>query len=278
MNNPEEYMEKFKLEYGFKLEQSTIKDIQIDMEQLLANSKKTIQDISARDIRNWLNHLYTKGYAQGSVRTKFFRIKRFFQYCLEEEFINYNPLQYMPIPDVKQKLPRYLTTDQLKQLRKLVSGQLKQRTVIEVLYVTGVRVSELCAMKKEDINWSERFIYVRGKGKKERIVLFTNECAEYLKAYLQGRNDDSTFLFLNSSEKGPIDRHTIGRWFKIYQKELCFKVSPHTLRHTFAAHLAIKGMPLVYIQGLLGHEEQRDTQIYARLCNHARKQMYDQWM
>lgn len=279
MNNAEDYMEKFKKEYSGKLEQSTLKDIQFNMEQLLANCNKSIQDISTKDIRIWLDHLNTKGYAEGSVNTKFFRVKRFFQYCVEEEIITRNPLQWMPIPVVKQKLPHYLTIDQLMELRKLVSGQWKQRAAIEVLYTTGIRVSELCAIKKVDINWNEQSIHiVKGKGKRDRIVLFTKECAEYLKAYLQDRHDDLPYLFLNHAESGQTNRYGIEHWFRKYRKNLGFYISPHMLRHTFAAHLARKGMPLVYIQTLLGHEDQRNTQIYARLYNQARKEMYDELM
>lgn len=272
-------MEKFIEEYRFKLEQTTLKDIQYSIEQLLMHCNKSILDVNTRDIREWMNHMYNKGYAQTTVYRKFYRIKRFFQYCVEEGIIINSPLQSLPVPKLPQQLPRYLTREQLTKLRQHVSGKLKERAVVEVLYATGVRVSELCRIKKEDINWSERSIQIRkGKGKRERIVLFTKECEEYLKAYLENRQDILPFIFLNHAETGPTNSYGIQHFFRKYSKKLNFYVSPHMLRHTFAAHLAIKGMPLIHIQLLLGHEEPRNTQIYTLLYNEARKQMYDEWM
>lgn len=281
MDKLEEHMRKFFEDYSMKLEQCTLKYIQFNVEELIAHSKKTLQDIHAKDIRNWMAHLHSKGYVQITLNTKFFRVKRFFQYCSEEGILIHNPFQFIPNPnpDYNQKLPRYLEMEQLTQLRQLVAGQVLQRTVIEVLYSTGVRVSELCGMMIEDINWSERSIHIKkGKNKRERNVLFTKECTEYLNKYLQGRTDELPFLFLNRRENGPITRYTIGDWFKEYSKKLGIKVSAHILRHTFATHLAIKGMRLEYIQALLGHEEPRNTQIYTRLYEHAKKELYDEWM
>ncbi|QFK72616.1 tyrosine-type recombinase/integrase [Pradoshia sp. D12] len=190
-----------------------------------------------------------------------------------------NPIQSIPAPKIPEELPRYLTRMQLTQLRQHVSGKLKEQAVVEVLYATGVRVSELCMIKKEDISWSERSIQIKkGKGKRERIVLFTKECEEYLNAYLKNRQDDIPFIFLNHAETGPTNGYGIQHFFRKYSKTLDFYVSPHIIRHTFAAHLAMKGMPLTNIQVLLGHEEPRNTQIYTRLYNEAQKQMYDEWM
>lgn len=279
MNTIEEYLKNFKEEYQNKQHPESIQHTQLAMKQLLTYCEKSIQDINTRDVRNWLNHLQTNGYAKATVRTKLYRIKPFFKYCLEEAIIQHNCLDSISIPEDKQKLPRYLEMEQMEKFKQLVSSQLRQRAVIEVLYSTGVRVGELCNMKKEDIHWSERMIHIqKGKGKKDRIVLFTKECEEYLKAYLNARHDELPFLFLNRYKNGPLGSGTIRFWFKTYRKELKINMSAHTLRHTFAAHLAIKGMPLVYIQTLLGHENPKDTQLYARLHDHAQKQKYDEWM
>ncbi|MGE7660259.1 tyrosine-type recombinase/integrase [Peribacillus sp. NPDC097197] len=281
MNKMEELMMKFLEDNKFKFEQSTLKYIQFNVEELVGHSEKSIQEIQARDIRNWLNQLIAKGYAEVTVNTKFFRVKRFFNYCFEEEMITKNPFWAIPNPVQKhrEKPPRYLTVKQLGELRNLVEGRVLQRTVVEVLYTTGVRISELCAMKIEDINWSERSIVVKkGKGKKDRLVLFTKDCEEYLKTYLKTRTGDFPFLFLNRCKDGPIKRYSIGDWFIQYSKELGFRVTPHTLRHTFATHLAIKGMSLEYIQALLGHEEWTCTKVYVQFNVQARKELYDEWM
>ncbi|MEH6938315.1 tyrosine-type recombinase/integrase [Bacillus sp. JJ664] len=99
-----------------------------------------------------------------------------------------------------------------------------------------------------------------------------------LQAYLQMRKDKLTFVFLNSWKNGQVGKRTIQYDFNEYTKHLHFHITPHTLRHTFAAHLAIKGMPLECIQTLLGHNTPHQTQLYARLYAHVRKEIYDEWM
>ncbi|MGX9133254.1 tyrosine-type recombinase/integrase [Rummeliibacillus sp. JY-2-4R] len=275
----QECMKKFKEDYEYKFVTSTLSAIQCNVYQFFAYCKKSIQDVTSSDIRSWLIQLHEDGYASTTVRTKLFRIKPFFGFCLEEKIITHNPTVSIIIPEEKQITPRYLEIDQLNQLRQLVSGKLRQKAAVELLYATGVRIRELCAIKQDDINWSERSILIQnGKGKRERIVLFTNECGNHLKAYLQERTDSLPFLFINRYENGPISPRAIQRWFENYQKELGIQISPHTMRHTFAAHLAIKGMSQLYIQALLGHEIPRHTELYTRLYNHARKQQYDEWM
>lgn len=272
-------MEKFKEEYQFRLSPSSLASIELAVKQLSAHTQKTIQEITSRDIRHWLIHLHHNGYAKGTVRLKFFRLQSFLKFCQEEGILSQNPLESMMIPEEEPRPPYYLNRNQLIQLRKLASGDLRQRAVLEVLCATGVRVGELCAMRREDIDWSDRMIHIQeGKGKKGRMVLFTKECAEHIKAYLQARDDDLPALFLNRYRKGPLTPSAIEFWFERYRDELGFHVTPHTLRHTFAAHLAQKGMPLEYIQVLLGHDEPRHTELYARLCNQARKEKYDEWM
>lgn len=180
-------------------------------------------------------------------------------------------------PKKDDELPYYLTKKQLALLQELTKGKLRERAIIETLYATGVRISELLNIKLEDIKWDSRQIWIRkGKGNKERFVLFTHECAERLRAYLDSRKDDSDYLFTNGRGK-PLSRVTVQMKFKEFSKELKFKVSPHTMRHTFAAHLAEKGMDFSYIQELMGHANINSTRIYTRLMNQARKKKYDQY-
>ncbi|MEY9971302.1 site-specific recombinase XerD [Lysinibacillus sp. RC46] len=169
--------------------------------------------------------------------------------------------------------------EQVTRLRELAKDAQYYRVVVEILYTTGIRISELSAMKKEDINWSERSIVItKGKRKKSRIVLFTRECGEQLSRYLKGREDDMPNVFVNTTGKGPICHRTVQKKLAEYGDQLGMKITPHTLRHTFASHLAMKGMLLSCIEVLLGHEEMQHTQLYARLYDHARKETYDQFM
>ncbi|MGE6517342.1 tyrosine-type recombinase/integrase [Lysinibacillus sphaericus] len=153
------------------------------------------------------------------------------------------------------------------------------RVVVEILYTTGNRISELSAMKKEDINRSERSILItKGKRKKSRIVLFTRECGEQLSRYLKGWEDDMPTVFVNVTGKRAICHRTVQKKLAEYGGQLCMKIPPHTLRHTFAARLAMKAMPLSCIQVLLRHKELQPMLLYARLYDHAHKEIYDQFM
>lgn len=283
MISSEECIAKFGKEYSFRLDKRTIDQYQKSVLQFLSYTGKYFKDITTGDVRNWLFYLNENNYKPKTVSTKLCGIKLFYKYCSEEQMINSNPVENVPFPIIMDKLPCYLQFDQLVQLREILKEKtierVKERAIVELLYATGMRISELCALKKEDISWSERTITIqKGKRKKGRIVLFTRYCSEYLQLYLQMRKDNLPFVFLNSWNNGPVGKRTIQYNFNDYAKQLNLHITPHTLRHTFAAHLAIKGMPLECIQTLLGHNTPHQTQLYARLYAHARKEKYDEWM
>jgi len=267
------------LDYSLRLEQQTVDLYQKAVRQMFAYSNKSFDVIKPKDIRNWLIYLNETGYKSVTIKTKLAGIKLFYKYCMEENFIESNPAKLIPFPQVAESLPHYLQMEQLIRLRQHVEKQIQERALIEVLYTTGMRIGELAEIKKVDIDWSERLILIpNGKRKKERIVLFTRPCAEYLQAYSKMRSDNQPFVFVNTTATGPVCKRTIQKKFKIYTKRLGINLTPHTLRHTFAAHLAIKGMTLDCIQVLLGHDSPHQTQLYARLYNHARKEKYDELM
>ncbi|WP_253958176.1 tyrosine-type recombinase/integrase [Metabacillus halosaccharovorans] len=272
-------VQKFKDDYRFRLAEKSINLYLLATEQLLDYCSKPFYELTTRDIRNWLVHLEDNEYKPITVKSKLAGIKLFYKYCKEEELVKHDPAVSIPFPEIEDRLPHYLEHSQLLQLRRIVENRVDERAVIEVLYATGVRIGELVAMKKEEINWSERIITIpNGKRKKARMVLFTRYCGEYLRKYLDERDDDHQYVFVNPSATGPASIRTIQDRFMSYKKDLGIHLSPHTLRHTFAAHLAIKGMPLACIQDLLGHDSPHQTQLYARLYSHARKEMYDEWM
>ena len=262
----------------FRLDRETLRNYRATISQLVVFCNKSCKDITTGDIRKWLLYIEEICNKPSTIKKKLIHLRNFFQYCLEENMVTHNPVTSIVLPKVEDRLPYYLTFDQVTELR-LSEGRLKQRAIIEVLYSTGVRVGELITMKLEDINWEERMIRIpKGKSKKERIVMFTQECAEHLHAYLNNRQDDLSYVFVNGNGTSSLPDCTIRYWFRNYKEKLGYYMSPHTLRHTFAAHLAIKGMPLEYIQVLLGHGCPEATQIYARLCHTARLQIYDEWM
>lgn len=272
-------LENFCIDYYFKLDEKTLKAYKKAVEQLFEHSEKSFRDITARDIRKWLIGLERNGYKPSTLKVKVYGVKLFYEYCLEEKILSINPAASVLVPKVEDSLPYYLEINQLNQLRKLVEEYPRERAITEILYTTGMRLSELFKLKLEDVKWEERMIYIQeGKLKKGRIVLFTRRCEEYLRAYLETRNDNLPYLFVNSYGTRQMCTGTISQKFDRYEKELGFHLTPHTLRHTFAAHLAMKGMPLECLQSLLGHDNPHNTQLYARLYSHARKDLYDQWM
>ncbi|MFJ5563686.1 site-specific tyrosine recombinase/integron integrase [Lysinibacillus xylanilyticus] len=255
----------------------TIRSYKISLSQFFSESKKNYDEIKAKDIRIWLATLSEKGLKIRSIQLKLTALKSFYQYCIEENKINHNPTKKVKTPKSEDSLPYYLNKRQLALLQELTKDNLRERAIVEVLYATGVRISELLNIKLEDIKWDTRQIWIRkGKGSKERFVLFSHECAVRLKSYLNVRYENSDFLF--SSPRGQhISCDLVQLLFRKYTNELGFKVTPHTLRHTFAAHLAEKGMEFIYIQDLLGHANINSTRIYTRLMSHARKKQYDQF-
>ncbi|WP_404356443.1 tyrosine-type recombinase/integrase [Cytobacillus firmus] len=272
-------IKQFEEDYSSRLREQTMACYKLAVRELLSFCKKPYEEISTRDIRKWLADFGKKGYKSSTIRNKLINIKLFYSYCHEEGFVKNNPAALLRSPKVQVNLPHYLDYGQLTQLRQLAQGKLRERAAVELLYSTGVRIQEFVMIKIEDINWSERMILIRkGKGKKERMVLFTRECAEHLKAYLGSRQDDDPYLFINQFKRGPLAPRSVRLWFEAFREELGFHLSPHTLRHTLAAHLAMKGMPLVCIQVLLGHDDIRNTLLYARLHNQGQKQLYDEWM
>lgn len=273
-------IQNFKNEYRFRLKEETSNLYELAMKQLLSYCEKPFNKITAGDIRSWMLYLETiGGYKPRTVKCKLAGLKLFYKYCTEEELMERNPAESIPFPEIEDRLPYYLEQEHLEKLRRLVEGRLQERAIIELLFATGIRISELAAMKKEDIVWSERIIHIpEGKRKKGRIVCFSRMCGEHLKAYLEEREDNLPYVFLNKTKKGPLNIRTTNLDFENYARQLGFHLTPHTLRHTFAAHLARKGMQLQGIQLLLGHNGPHQTKLYARLYNHARKQMYDELM
>lgn len=144
-----DYIEQFKIEYQLRLAPITIQGYQFNIRQLLEQTGKPFQDITRKDVRNWLMLLEEKGYKPTTVYTKLIGVKAFFKYCLEEGLIATNPVEHIPYPKIPDKVPIYLTKPQLAQLRECVQHSLLERAIVEMLVATGIRKSELVAMKKK---------------------------------------------------------------------------------------------------------------------------------
>lgn len=272
-----EMQEAFFNDYQARFSKETIRSYRISLTQFFSFCEKNYDCVKATDVRTWLASMEEKGLKPRTIRLKLTGVKSFYQYCMEEKTINKNPTLTVHTPKIDDSLPYYLSKRQVVLLQELTRENLRDRAIIETLYTTGVRISELLNIKLEDIKWETRQIWIRkGKGNKERFVLFTHDCAERLKTYLELRNIESVFLF--SNQRGErLSRIFAEKKFQTFSNTLGFKVMPHTMRHTFAAHLAEKNMPQSYIQELLGHVNINSTRIYTRLMESARKKQYDRY-
>lgn len=277
--NSEACIERFQIEYRLRLEAKTMKAYIHRVTQFFEFVKVEPARVSKKDIRHWLLYLSESGFKPGTICSYLIALKTFYKFCLEENYLNKNPAKEIPYPKREDKMPAYLNKGQMTLFRELVKGNVMERALLEVLFATGVRRGELMAMKKEDINWDEKSIFIPdGKGKKERIIPFSRICAEYLSAYLESRTDDLPYVFVNSRLNRPLYKQRLNERFQYYSSQLGFQVTPHMLRHTFATHLVKRGMPYEMIQQLLGHDDPKTTQIYTRFFEQLQKEEYDQWM
>ena len=211
-------------------------------------------------------------------------INSFYNYLVSENIIKTNPVQTIKLPKLEKKLPEFLTIEEVDKLLNIVPTKIydyRNIAMMETLYATGIRVSELVNMKISDIDFNECIIKIFGKGSKERIVPINESAYNALKDYIDNyrlfllKTKSSEFVFINNFGN-KISRQG---FFKILKK-LCKdaginkEVSPHTLRHSFATHLLNNGANLRVIQTLLGHSNITTTQIYTHLSNESLKNDY----
>lgn len=236
-------------------------------------------------VRAYLAQLYHKN-EKSSIARKLSGLRAFFKFLVREGHLGENPADSVTPPKAPKKLPLFMPVDEVLHLLKTVAQEgadaPRDRALLETLYATGVRVSELVGLNCGDVNAESGFARVRGKGKKEREVVVTAPMAEALGAYFAER-EKAGFpplpdgpVFLNARGKRLTDRSVrriLDQWLN--KAALNRKVSPHTLRHTFATHLLAGGADLRGIQELLGHKSLSTTQKYTHLGIEKLMEVYD---
>ncbi|WP_100374098.1 site-specific tyrosine recombinase/integron integrase [Bacillus sp. FJAT-45037] len=269
--------EIFFADHQARFSNETIRSYRMALSQFFSTCEVDYDVVKATHIRSWLASLEERGLKPRSIHLKLSAVKSFYHYCMEENMIKRNPTATVHTPKKDDSLPYYLSKRQVAELQELTKKDVRDRAIVETLFATGVRISELLGIKLEDVRWDTRQIWIRqGKGNKERFVLFTHDCGERLHAYLEDRKIESPYLFCNH-RGNCLSRCFVDKRFQSFTEELGFRITPHTMRHTFAAHLAEKNMPQSYIQELLGHVNINSTRIYTRLREQARKKQYDQY-
>lgn len=257
----------------------TISGYRRDIEQYLSfiqTKKIKYHQANHIIIRSFLAHLYNNNIKKSTAARKLAAIRSFYQYCIQKGWIDENPAKMVNTPKQEKSVPSFLSEEEMTAFLDLPISdkplELRDRAILELLYATGLRVSELVGIDLSDINFEERLLRVLGKGKKERIVPFGTQAEKNLKRYVKKRylihegKIDKKAVFLNYRGER-LSTRSVQRIVDGYFKKSAIKrkISPHSLRHSFASHLLGRGADLRVIQELLGHESLATTQKYTHL-------------
>ena len=276
------------LRYEKNYSEYTVKNYLIDLEQFnnfcIQNKIKDIKKIDYQFIRKYLNFLYENKYSSKSICRHISSLRQLFKYLELKHIINDDPMLLVSNPKIEKKLPKYLNYTDLELFLNTpdtttVLG-LRNAFILELLYSTGIRVSELSNIKIKDIDINQKEIRILGKGSKERIVLFGDVCLELLKKYFNNsrtelEKEPNEYLLLNKNgTKLTVRGIQLIVENTLKQSSLKYNISPHTLRHTFATHLLDSGANLLSVKELLGHDSLSATSIYTHVSNERLKQVY----
>lgn len=279
-----EYLE-YEKGYSKKTIISYENDLELFNKYLKENKIINIKSIDYNTIRKYLSYLHDNKYEASSVSRKISALRSFFKYNIKEKTITNNPMTLISNPKKEKKLPEYLNYEEIEKLLNSIEMNKKEgiqeRLIIELLYSTGIRVSELVNIKIKDIKIKENQINILGKGNKERIVLFGEKAKEIIKLYINAYKEEfagnisNQYLLINKKGK-QLTTNKIELIVKdvLRKSALKLNISPHTLRHTFATHMLDSGADLKSVQELLGHENLKTTAIYTHISNERLKQVF----
>ena len=249
------------------------------------------------DFRDFLRFLGRSRLSRAAVQLRFSALRSFYKFLIRHGAAAVSPIRKLSLPAREKRLPRFLTVEQLFHLLKMPGAELKRAlagnpeteasvffrdaAILEVIYSCGLRVSELCQLRAEDVDWAGQLTRVRGKGKKERLVPIGAPALEAIRAYWKHRHYEPAGampVFLARPRKvSPLTPRTVQLRLKTYLRAagLDPEITPHKLRHSFATHLLDAGADLRSVQELLGHAHLVTTQVYTHLTTERLKRAYD---
>ncbi|MGC9033407.1 MAG: site-specific tyrosine recombinase/integron integrase [Thermosulfidibacteraceae bacterium] len=260
------------LRYTESLSENTIISYINDVKQLIDFAGKAIPEKDT--IVDFIYYLSSRGINPTSIRRKLSSIDKYFEFLKARKVVEENPVEDLIRPKVWDRLPKYLTVEEIHRLTGTIDTSnetgIRDRAIVELLYASGLRVSELVSLRIEDVDFENRLLIVReGKGGKDRIVPINDVAIYWLKKYLSIRKKNSPFLFCGRKDI-KLTRQRIWQIIKNYAEKANIpisKISPHVLRHSFATHLLMGGLDLRSLQELLGHATIKTTEIYTHIAN-----------
>ncbi|MFR0571629.1 site-specific tyrosine recombinase XerD [Ligilactobacillus salivarius] len=280
-----DYLHYLKVERG--LSENTINsygiDLKLFLEYLRENEIPSFKQVNKEVIVNYMQSEKNNNKANSSILRSVSSLRKFFQYLAQEKIIEKDPMLLIDTPNKKQHLPQVLTKEEVeKLLRSPNTGQvlgLRDRAMLELMYATGLRISEIINLKLEDLHLTMGTLQTLGKGHKERIVPVGDEAIKWVNRYLEEarpkllKQKRSNYLFLNFHGNN-LTRQGVWKNLKAEVRKAGIQknITPHTLRHSFATHILENGADLRIVQELLGHADISTTQIYTHLSN---KQLAD---
>lgn len=244
--------------------------------------------VDVNSVRAYMADLSEKQYSKSTIARKLATLRSFYKFLVKRNQLTTNPVMAVRTPKQDKRLPRFLEYEDIKRLLETPSMDnwlgARDRAIMETLYSTGVRVSELVALNMDDVDFLGEVIHIRGKGKKERIVPIGTSALQVIQHYMEFRNKransnpnfDSKVLFVNKHGRR-LSTRSVRRKMDKYLKMagLDPNISPHTLRHSFATHMLNNGADLRSVQELLGHQSLSTTQVYTHLTTKKLKETYD---
>lgn len=271
------------LQFERKLSKNTLLSYQDNLKNFAKYLKgKSSRTCDSEDILQFLVHIHE---FSAATRAHYLTVlKSYYAFLVSEELLDKNPCDFISSPNIPKSLPHYLTIEEVDFLLDIplhTPYDYRNKAMLELLYATGMRISELISLKIYDIDFEEDFVRVLGKGDKKRIIPINDTSKKYLLLYINEyrprmlKNTASEYLFINN-RRGRISRQG---FFKIL-KALCLsknikkEVSPHVLRHSFATHLLNNGADLRIVQELLGHQDISTTQIYTHVSDEKKRHDY----
>jgi integrase/recombinase XerD len=257
-----------------------------DLDKLVNYSNsigKTLAALEREDLILFIQHLHQSGLEARSIARAMVTIRSFFKYLILDGFLKRDPSANLESPKSWQSLPKFLLPDEVERLLDApdvaTDAGLRDKAMLEVLYATGLRVSELVNLKVDDLNLDLGYLITLGKGSKERTVPLGQSAIGWVRKYLSVRprllGKKSSSLMFVATRGGVLTRQTFWKLVVVYGEQAKIgHITPHLLRHSFATHLLENGADLRSVQMMLGHSDISTTQIYTHITNERLKQIY----